>query len=169
MRTIFLSVFYSGKIKFAPGTFGSILGFFLGLPILFYSLNSLFLAALLIGAIAIKEIDKLEKTTNIHDPSWIVIDELVGVWIAMAIACSAYGINIIALILALVLFRVFDITKPSIIGRVDRNVKGGLGVVGDDAIAGIVAGAAALLVLGALSFYDIPLFNIESSDLLKLL
>jgi phosphatidylglycerophosphatase A len=39
----------------------------------------------------------------------------------------------------LIYFRVFDIWKPSIIGRIDRDVKGGLGVMGDDLLAGVVA------------------------------
>jgi phosphatidylglycerophosphatase A len=37
-------------------------------------------------------------------------------------------------------FRLFDIYKPSVIGRIDRDVKGGLGVMGDDVVAGIFAG-----------------------------
>jgi phosphatidylglycerophosphatase A len=50
---------------------------------------------------------------------------------------------IIMAILAFVYFRLFDIWKPSIIGRIDREVKGGLGVMGDDIVAGIAAGIAA--------------------------
>ena len=45
-------------------------------------------------------------------------------------------------VLAFVFFRIFDIWKPSIIGKIDRDVKGGLGVMGDDVIAGIAAGIA---------------------------
>ena len=44
--------------------------------------------------------------------------------------------------LAFIFFRIFDIWKPSIIGKIDRDVKGGLGVVGDDVVAGIAAGIA---------------------------
>ena len=51
-------------------------------------------------------------------------------------------------ILSVVLFRVFDIYKPSIIGRIDKNVKGGLGVMGDDIAAGVVAGVASGVVYG---------------------
>ena len=43
-------------------------------------------------------------------------------------------------LLAFALFRYFDITKPSIIGRIDREAKGGIGVMGDDIIAGVAAG-----------------------------
>jgi phosphatidylglycerophosphatase A len=44
------------------------------------------------------------------------------------------------------LFRYFDITKPSIIGRLDREAKGGLGVVADDIVAGAVAGILSALI-----------------------
>jgi phosphatidylglycerophosphatase A len=43
------------------------------------------------------------------------------------------------MIFSLIYFRVFDIWKPSIIGKIDREVKGGLGVMGDDLLAGVVA------------------------------
>jgi phosphatidylglycerophosphatase A len=49
---------------------------------------------------------------------------------------------VIMAILAFAFFRLFDIWKPSIIGKIDRDVKGGLGVMGDDVLAGIAAGIA---------------------------
>ena len=51
------------------------------------------------------------------------------------------------MILALLFFRAFDILKPSIIGRVDRDVKGGLGVMLDDVLAGFFAGLGVLIVI----------------------
>ena len=56
-------------------------------------------------------------------------------------------ISIVAMILALLFFRAFDICKPSIIGRVDRDVKGGLGVMLDDMLAGFFAGLGVLIVI----------------------
>jgi len=50
------------------------------------------------------------------------------------------------IILSFTLFRYFDIAKPSIIGRIDREVKGGLGVMGDDIIAGFAAGISSALI-----------------------
>ena len=64
-------------------------------------------------------------------------------WLAMSIV----GFGLWELILAFVFFRIFDIYKPSFIGRLDKKVKGGLGVVGDDALAGILAGIVSVLVL----------------------
>ena len=174
LRIAFLSVLYSGKSPKTPGTAGSALSVLLGLPILLYSAQTLFLLACLIGAIAVREIDKWEAYSKKHDEKWIVIDELVGVWLAMSILC--YGNpslwltidksadiwltmstlwhegHFAHIMLAFVLFRVFDIWKPSIIGRVDKKLKGGLGVVLDDVAAGIVAGIAGIVVLFA---YDV--------------
>lgn len=123
---------------------------FLGLPFLYFSQETLFLLAILLGGIAVKQINIYEQNGGMHDDKSIVIDELVGVWIAMSFvnlkALSVYeGIGAVAL--SFVFFRIFDIWKPSFIGKIDREVKGGLGVVGDDALAGFVAGLGVMLVL----------------------
>ncbi len=125
----------------------------LGLPILIFSANTLFLAAVLIGLIAIAQIDKEEEESKIHDSSYIVIDELVGMWLAMAIS----GLSLAGIILSFIFFRIYDITKPSLIGKIDKEVKGGLGVVADDALAGVLAGLSALLVINILGFFNIKL------------
>lgn len=147
----FLSVLWVGKCPKASGTMGSIAGVALGLPILYFSSQTLFLLSVFVGLFAIKQVNIYEarnegKEGFSHDEGWIVIDEVVGVWIALSIACfgevSAIGVGS-----AFVLFRVFDIWKPSIIGKIDREAKGGLGVVGDDALAGIIAGLASLVVI----------------------
>lgn len=147
----FLSVLWVGKCPKASGTMGSIAGVALGLPILYLSSQTLFLLAVFVGLFAIKQVNIYEarnegKEGFSHDEGWIVIDEVVGVWIALSIACfgevSAIGVGS-----AFVLFRVFDIWKPSLIGKIDREAKGGLGVVGDDALAGIIAGLASLVAI----------------------
>ncbi|WP_053827655.1 phosphatidylglycerophosphatase A, partial [Helicobacter heilmannii] len=140
-RECFLTLFYAGKFPKGPGTVGSVVALFLGLPLLYLSANTLFLCAVLIGLIAIKQIDIYEEQTQSHDDKQIVIDELVGMWMAMAIA----GLSWLGVIASFVFFRLFDIYKPSLIGKIDRDVKGGLGVVGDDALAGICSGFCALL------------------------
>ncbi len=123
----------------------------LGLPILIFSANTLFLAAILIGLIAIAQIDKEEEESKIHDSSYIVIDELVGMWLAMAIS----GLSLAGVVLSFIFFRVYDITKPSLIGKIDKEIKGGLGVVADDALAGVLAGLSVLLVIHILGFFNI--------------
>ncbi len=123
----------------------------LGLPVLIFSANTLFLGAIFVGLIAITQIDKEEEETKRHDSSYIVIDELVGMWLAMAIS----GLSLAGVILSFIFFRIYDITKPSLIGKIDKEVKGGLGVVADDALAGVLAGLSALLVIHILGFFNI--------------
>ncbi|WP_180613263.1 phosphatidylglycerophosphatase A [Helicobacter pylori] len=153
LRACFLTLFFSGYSKKAPGTIGSLVALLLGLPVLIFSANTLFLAAILIGLIAIAQIDKEEEESKIHDSSYIVIDELVGMWLAMAIS----GLSLAGVVLSFIFFRIYDITKPSLIGKIDKEVKGGLGVVADDALAGVLAGLSVLLVINILGFFNIKL------------
>ncbi|MCQ2717475.1 phosphatidylglycerophosphatase A [Helicobacter pylori] len=153
LRACFLTLFFSGYSKKAPGTIGSLVALLLGLPILIFSANTLFLGAIFVGLIAIAQIDKEEEETKRHDSSYIVIDELVGMWLAMAIS----GLSLAGVILSFIFFRIYDITKPSLIGKIDKEVKGGLGVVADDALAGVLAGLSALLVIHILGFFNIKL------------
>ncbi|ADN79875.1 phosphatidylglycerophosphatase A family protein [Helicobacter pylori] len=150
-RACFLTLFFSGYSKKAPGTIGSLVALLLGLPILIFSANTLFLGAIFVGLIAITQIDKEEEETKRHDSSYIVIDELVGMWLAMAIS----ELSLVGVILSFIFFRIYDITKPSLIGKIDKEVKGGLGVVADDALAGVLAGLSALLVINILGFFNI--------------
>ncbi|GAA8482663.1 phosphatidylglycerophosphatase A [Helicobacter pylori] len=153
LRACFLTLFFSGYSKKAPGTIGSLVALLLGLPVLIFSANTLFLGAVFIGLIAIAQIDKEEEETKRHDSSYIVVDELVGMWLAMAIS----GLSLAGVVLSFIFFRIYDITKPSLIGKIDKEVKGGLGVVADDALAGVLAGLSALLVIHILGFFNIKL------------
>ena len=142
-RKLFLTVGFSGLSPKAPGTVGSFVSLLIGLFLLeFLHVSTLFLLALLITVIAIKQIDIYEKDVGMHDGKEIVIDELAGMWIALSI-CGINSENTLILApLAFIFFRLFDIWKPSIIGKIDRDVKGGLGVMGDDIVAGFAAGIA---------------------------
>ncbi|GAA8061602.1 phosphatidylglycerophosphatase A [Helicobacter pylori] len=151
LRACFLTLFFSGYSKKAPGTIGSLVALLLGLPVLIFSANTLFLGAIFVGLIAITQIDKEEEETKRHDSSHIVIDELVGMWLAMAIS----GLSLVGVVLSFIFFRIYDITKPSLIGKIDKEVKGGLGVVADDALAGVLAGLSVLLVISILGFFNI--------------
>jgi len=155
MRKFFLTLGYSGLSPKAPGTVGSIVALVLALVLLKYiSVTTLFLLALLISAFAVKQIDIYEKEVGAHDGSEIVIDELAGMWIALAIA-SATSDNYIVAVMAFVYFRIFDIWKPSIIGKIDRDVKGGWGVMGDDLVAGLFAGLSTSMTYFLLIKYNI--------------
>ena len=144
MREFFLYGLYSGLLPKAPGTWGSIVGAIFGYIILmFLPQSTLFLLAIFISVIAVKEINKYEEETGIHDDKRIVIDEIAGMWITMSLA----GGSVVATIFSFIFFRILDIKKPSIIGKIDKKVKGGWGVMGDDLVAGIFAG-----ILAAMSY-----------------
>lgn len=144
MRKLFLTLFYSGLSPKAPGTVGSFVALILGLALLQYlHVSTLFLLALLITVIAVKQINIYEEEVGEHDSKEIVIDELAGMWIALSI-CGITEENMIIMgALSFIYFRLFDIWKPSIIGRIDEKVDGGWGVMGDDVLAGIAGGIAA--------------------------
>lgn len=140
MNRFFLTLGYSGLSPKAPGTVGSFVALILGMGLLqIVSISTLFLLSLLISVIAVKQINIYEKETGEHDSSSIVIDELAGMWITMGVAGVSADNWIIALI-AFIYFRIFDIWKPSIIGKIDKNIQGGWGVMGDDMVAGLFAG-----------------------------
>lgn len=144
LRKFFLTVGYSGLFPKAPGTVGSFVALIMGVVLLQYMhVSNLFMLALLISVIAVKQIDIYEEQVGAHDGKEIVIDELAGMWIALSI-CGINESNMIVMsILAFLYFRLFDIWKPSFIGKIDRDVKGGWGVMGDDLLAGVAGGIAA--------------------------
>ena len=157
MNRFFITLFYSGLSPKAPGTVGSFVALLIGIPLLAYLGNQLmFTLTLLISAIAIKEINRYETTSGTHDDKSIVIDELAGMWFALSIApgvmldfSNIFDLKngfLIQSLLAFALFRYFDITKPSIIGKIDREMSGGLGVMLDDIIAGFAAGISTALL-----------------------
>jgi len=157
MNRFFLTVGYSGLSPKAPGTVGTLVSLPLGMAMLIYfDATTLFLAALLISIIAIKSINRYEEETGHHDDQKIVIDELAGMWFALSVAPAvSVSFNeimnlqngfLLQSLFSFILFRYFDITKPSIIGRIDREAKGGVGVMGDDIVAGFAAGISSAAI-----------------------
>ncbi len=143
-QKLFLTFFNSGLAPKAPGTFGTLAGQIVGIILLLFTpLPTFVLLTIVITVVGIVEINKHEAISGEHDNSWIVIDEVAGIWLAMAMV----PFEPMAMVLAFVFFRLYDIWKPSLIGRIDRDVKGGLGVMGDDILAGVVAGISTLAVL----------------------
>ncbi len=154
LNRLFITFFGTGLSPKAPGTVGSFAALLAGMGILqIFPMQTLFMLTLVITIIAIFEINKYEKETGIHDDKSIVIDEVSGMWIAMMFALSTAEtmsypyVYEIALIASFATFRLFDIWKPSIIGVIDRKVGGGIGVMGDDVIAGIAGGLLSVVIL----------------------
>jgi phosphatidylglycerophosphatase A len=161
MNWFFLTVGYSGLAPKAPGTAGTLAALPLGVLILaYFGPQTLFMAALLLTLAGVKAVNNYQKISNTHDDSRIVIDELVGMWFALSIAPGIFTpLNelltlengmLIQIVLSFLFFRYFDIKKPSIIGRIDREAPGGYGVMFDDVVAGLSAGILTAIVWQAL-------------------
>ena len=158
MQKLFLTFFYAGLSPKAPGTVGSIVAALVAYVILiFVPASTLCLASLCLFLFSIKIIDDFEAKTGLHDDKSIVIDEVAGVWLALSLSSSTW----FSFLLSVIFFRIFDIFKPSIIGRIDRNVKGGLGVMGDDIVAGIFAGLLSAICYGVVLKFgiELPVFD----------
>ena len=144
-----------GYIRPAPGTWGSLVA--LPWAWLLHVIGGFPLLLLAIVVAFFKgwwATSKMTAGSDNHDPSEIVIDEVVGQWIALlplSYAAWTRGIDILAMwpgwIAAFVLFRLFDITKPWIIGWADRRGDP-LGVMLDDVIAGIFAALGVIVLAG---------------------
>ena len=94
-------------------------------------------------AVAIWSAGRAEEILGGHDHSRIVIDEVAGQVVAGLFLPGTWA----AAALAFFLFRLFDVVKPFPAGWIDGRVEGGLGVVGDDLVAGLYAGLVARIVL----------------------
>jgi len=124
--------FYLGKLPKAPGTWGSLGALFVWsfIPESLLFRFTLLVITLIIGFIACEF--SLQQTDD-PDPSYIVIDEVVGLWIALLFVPK----TIFFFLLGFVLFRLFDIFKPSFIYSI-QFLKGSLGVMLDDIFAGFL-------------------------------
>ncbi|MEO0766841.1 MAG: phosphatidylglycerophosphatase A [Pseudomonadota bacterium] len=145
-----------GYLRPAPGTWGSAVGLPFAWLIHVVGGFPLFLIAIVAGfAKGWWATAQMTAGQTDHDPSEIVIDEVVGQWIALVpLSYAAWdrGMDILVMwpgwIAAFVLFRLFDIWKPLWVGRADRRGDA-LGVMLDDVIAGVFA-AIGVLVLAVL-------------------
>ncbi len=142
----FATWLYSGKSPFAPGTCGSLatLPFIYALAY-FYGIFAVIAFAIIVSFIGIPIAGRYAQALKIKDPGQIVIDEVAGQSIALIFA----GTNLILFAIAFALFRLFDISKPWLVGWADTKLNGGLGIMLDDVFAGIFAG----ILVAILQFY----------------
>ena len=129
------TVFYVGRSPVAPGTMGSavaLLAWFLLKPSLVDPLFLLITGGLFFLGIAVSTV--LIDAWNEKDPSAIVIDEWVGMWISLYLVPH----EIIWGLIAFLFFRLFDILKPGPVQNFD-DMDDAIGVMMDDVVAGILA------------------------------
>ena len=141
-----LTGFFSGLLPKAPGTWGSVVGVIIAYLVILFMPNpnlTILLLAVLFTIIGYKLTNEYEAIVSIHDDKRIVIDEIAGVLISIGVLGDLKHDTFLKLVLAFIAFRLFDIWKPSIIGKIDEKAPGGLGVMGDDVVAGAFGGILA--------------------------
>ena len=136
-----------GKIKYAPGTFGTLVGIPLFLVLSFLNgdglmaYQSLLIVAFVIFAIWVA--DRTVSILNANDPGCVVIDEIAGFLVTM----TGLDFTLTNVVLGFILFRFFDILKPFPVKNLEDGVSGGAGVVADDVAAGIMAAVLLRIIL----------------------
>lgn len=156
-----------GYLPLAPGTWGSLVGigvyfvvrgaamrlFFVGAPAgsnlfqVYYGVLAVEIVfAILLSLVGTWSASQTEKFEGTKDPGKVVIDEVAGQYIALLPVPFLVDPAWWTIILAFVLFRLFDIVKPYP-ARGLENIKGGLGVMGDDLVAGVYAGAGVMIAV----------------------
>ncbi|HWK47326.1 MAG TPA: phosphatidylglycerophosphatase A [Stellaceae bacterium] len=150
--------FGAGRLPGAPGTWGSLAA----LPVAWLitatgGTAALLIAALLIFLVGWIAAHRALDTSRSSDPGWIVIDEVAGQWLTLALPPLLLGfaflddaLGPLGYLLGFGLFRVMDIWKPWPVSLADQRVPGGLGVMLDDMLAGVYAGGCLTLILWGL-------------------
>jgi len=137
-----------GNIPLAPGTFGSIFSWLIFI-FLSHFVNMFYVT--FIGIFLSIWICEMASKNLIHkDHRSIVIDELIGIWIALLpvlYLADTQKERIVYAIAALLFFRLFDIFKPFPVSYFDENFKNGAGIVIDDLIAGVMAIIPSYIIL----------------------
>ncbi|MCS7228477.1 MAG: phosphatidylglycerophosphatase A [Candidatus Kryptonium sp.] len=132
--------FFSGYFPIAPGTAGSVIAILIYWFLLNSSIQLLILSVLflIIGIFTSAEFER----KNGHDPSVVVVDEMVGMWISLLFIEKKF-LNVL---IAFLIFRAMDIIKPPPAKKFDR-MSGGIGIMIDDVIAGIYANILTQIIL----------------------
>jgi len=145
--------FFVGKIPIAPGTMGSFATLILWYFTPHLSFTMVIYLLFFIFSFSYYTILVTLRKTKDKDPQYIVIDEVIGMWIALLPLSHFKLLDTLTsnhmkyILLTFILFRLFDIMKPSIIYR-SQFIPGPLGILLDDVIAGIVT---SLILIGIIS------------------
>jgi len=141
------SFFYIGYIPGAPGTWASLLAtiIWLLLPV-----ESRIIQLVIVGSaflIGIYVAGLSEIQSGVIDPSYVVIDEVAGMWLALLLIPKIqYPHYLILVTLAFIMFRIFDITKLFPINKLEQ-MSGGFGIMIDDIAAGLFTAVSINLIM----------------------
>jgi len=155
LNKLISTFFYTGFLRPAPGTWGSVTGMILAYILLnsidLFSFCLILLLTTLVGFWATKHY--IEHNCEKSDPSEVVIDEVIGQWIAVlpigfTLKVTEFSSKELWLVWlwAFVSFRFFDIIKLGLVRWAD-NLGGALGVLLDDILAGIAAGLTVIVLI----------------------
>ncbi|MEC7830801.1 MAG: phosphatidylglycerophosphatase A [Pseudomonadota bacterium] len=142
LATIISTIFYIGYSKFIPGTIGSLLAIPIGILILkIGGVNCLIISIFLLSLIAFFSIEIYIKDHQSKDPNEVIIDEFIGQLIVLIFT----SFSLPAILIGFILFRFFDILKIFPVSKAEK-IKGSLGVLADDIVAGLMACLVILLI-----------------------
>jgi phosphatidylglycerophosphatase A len=137
---------YLGYVPVAPGTFGSAAGLVVFAAVRWSGSPALELAVIiLLFAVGVWSANAAERHFGGVDPAPVILDEVVGMLVTLAFL----PVNITGAIVGFLLFRLFDVVKPWPANRLEA-LHGGLGVMADDAMAGVYGNVAMRLLVVAL-------------------
>jgi phosphatidylglycerophosphatase A len=137
---------YLGYVPVAPGTFGSAAGLVVFAAVRWSGSPALELAVIIVlFAVGVWSADAAERHFGAVDPAPVILDEVVGMLVTLAFL----PVNITGAIVGFLLFRLFDVVKPWPANRLEA-LHGGLGVMADDAMAGVYGNVAMRLLVVAL-------------------
>ena len=159
INILILTMLGLGYSKYAPGTVASFITcliyiFFFNFQI---NINFLILGLIFIFIYSVFAVDSLKNYFNQIDSKEIVIDEFIGQSIPILTIYSIMQKNnmgdfILYTFSSFILFRIFDITKPYPIGKIDKNMKNGFGVILDDIVAGIYSITTLLIIISFIQY-----------------
>ena len=131
-----ISTWGVGYLPLAPGTFGSVVG--IGVFLLLKSLVFQVVGVVLVTVVGIWAASRTEQILRSKDPGKVVVDEVAGQMIAL-LPLTVFASGKVWIIASFILFRLFDIFKPYPARRFEA-LRGGLGIMADDLVAGVYAG-----------------------------
>ena len=148
LTKIYVTLFYTGYFKFAPGTIGSLISINI-IFALYYFLNQklFFILFILFFLFSLYFIEKYIKKIKKKDPSEIIIDEFLGIYIIFFVIDYTTNMsNFMFVFIGFILFRFFDILKPFPIKLIDKKIKNSFGIIFDDLLAGIYTATCLLII-----------------------